>query len=84
MAKQQPFAAPATPTDVIGSREQDILHWRSGLKAAASILRCAIRDTGLGPIPKSATAYYSGVSDLVDMGGTTSSGRISEISRSPS
>ncbi len=67
MAKQQPFAAPATPTDVIGSRELDILHWRSGLKAAASILRGAIRYARLGSIPKSAMAYYSGVSDV---GGT--------------
>ncbi len=84
MAKQQLFAAPATPTDASGSRERDTSHWRTGLKAAASILRGAIRYAGLRPIPKSAMAYYSGVSDVGDPRGTTSSGRISETPRPPS
>ena len=66
MAKQQSFAAPAAPTDVSGSSERDGNAWRTGLKAAASIFRGAIRGAGLAPVPKSAKAYYVGVPDVHD------------------
>ena len=63
MAKHQSLATPASATDISGPRDHE---WRAGLKAAASIFRGAIRESGLGPIPKSAKAYYFGVSDLGD------------------
>ncbi len=56
----------ASPPDVPGSGQRHISHWRSGFKTAVSIFCGAVRDAGLGGIPKSAKAYYVGVSDLGD------------------
>lgn len=66
MAKQPSLATPTPPAYVPGSHGPDTSSWRTGLKAAASILRGAIRETGFGAIPKRATAYYFGLSDVGD------------------
>lgn len=64
MAKQPSLATPTPSAHLPGSREPGTNTWRTGLKTAASVLRGAIRDSDFGLIPKRATAYYLGVSDI--------------------